>query len=98
MILNSGCLIANLKKKRKKSGKTPLFILDIDLNNKVEVKYETQLQTFLRNFKNIIISIFRPLIIIISIVLILYGLFYVVLFSIVLFGLIYFYKRIKNLF
>ena len=91
-------MIINLKKKRKKSGRAPLFVLNLDLNNKVEVKYETQLQIFLKRVKNLIISIFRPLIIIASIVLILYGLFYVALFFIILFGLIYFYKRIKNLF
>ncbi|MBI65553.1 MAG: hypothetical protein CMG64_04615 [Candidatus Marinimicrobia bacterium] len=72
--------------------------MNLDLNNKVEVKYETQLQIFLKRVKNLIISIFRPLIVIASIVLILYGLFYLALFFIVLFGLIYFYKRIKNLF
>jgi len=72
--------------------------LNLDLNNKVEVKYETQLQIFLKQAKNLIISIFRPLIVIASIVLILYGLFYIALFFIVLFGLMYFYKRIRNLF
>lgn len=66
-------------------------------NDKVEIKFESQFEIFVKNFKNLLLSIIKPLVFICSIILFLYGLFYIALFFIIIFSLLYFYKNLKKL-
>jgi len=66
-------------------------------NNKVEVKYESQSEILLKKIKHILLSVLRPFLIIATIILFLYGLFYIALFLIVIFSALYLYRKLKYL-
>ena len=64
-------------------------------DNKVEVKYETQSEIFLKKINKTILLIIKPVLVVAAFVLILYGLFYIGLFLIALSVVLYFYRRLK---
>ena len=66
-------------------------------NDKVEVKYETQSEIFLKKIKETILLIIKPVLLLAAFVLILYGVFYIGLFLIALSVVLYFYRRLKHM-
>jgi len=66
-------------------------------NNKVEVKYETQSEIFLKKINKTILLIIKPVLVLAAFVLILYGVFYIGLFLIALSLVLYFYRRLKHM-
>ena len=66
-------------------------------NDKVEVKYQSQSEILLKKIKHILLSVLRPFLIIATIILFLYGLFYIALFLIVIFSALYLYRKLKYL-
>ena len=66
-------------------------------DNKIEVKYETQSEIFLKKIKETILLIIKPVLVVVAFVLILYGLFYIGLFLIALSVVLYFYRRLKHI-
>ena len=66
-------------------------------DNKVEVKYETQSEIFLKKINKTILLIIKPVLVLAAFVLILYGVFYIGLFLIALSVVLYFYRRLKHM-
>ena len=65
-------------------------------DDKIEVKYETKSAILINRISEIVINVLKPIFFIVSIVFLIYGLFYLAIFFILLFSVIYFYKRIRD--